>query len=94
MEKSNKFTVIYRIAVICILLVILYQVVETHKEVQDKLKYDLEFVKSTQSELREGVADVQQKLKYDLEFIKANQATLHENHDILVDIMNDRKKRK
>ena len=83
----DKFTIIYRVIVVCVLLFILYEVRNT----QDKLKYDLEFIQSSQSSTEVGIKDLQQKLKYDLEFIKSNQSTLQENHDILVKIMNDRK---
>ena len=76
-------TYIYRGIVIALLLYIIYEVRNT----QDKLKFDLEFIKSSQTSLTEGIQDVQSKLKYDLEFIKSNQSTLQENHDILVEIL-------
>ena len=97
MDETKKYTisVIFKVVVVVLLGLSYFHIMtlsNENAEIIEKLKFDLEFLKSKQSEIAEDLTLVNEKLKYDLEFIKTTQSTNRENHDILVELLNLKKK--
>ena len=89
--KKDTINIVFKVLVVILLSLSYWHIMTLSNEnaqIIDKLKYDLEFLKSKQSEIEEDLTVINEKLKYDLEFIKTTQATGRENHDILVELLN------